>query len=232
MTVDSKFSRVRGIRRSAKATVFAAGICVALVLAACGGGGGDDSAAAQQNPPANPSGNQSPTITGTPATQVMQGTQYTFTPTGNDPDGGTLTFSILGMPSWATFTPSTGKLQGTPGSGAVGNYTNIRISVSDGTATANLAAFSIAVVATASGQASLSWTPPTQNTDGSTPTLTGYTIYWGTSHGNYTNSAQVNNGGLSAYVVTQLTPGTWYFVVTARSANGESAYSNEAQKTI
>jgi hypothetical protein len=162
----------------------------------------------------------------------MQGQQYSFTPTASDPDGNTLTFSISGMPSWATFSASTGLLQGTPSSADVRTYSNIVISVSDGTATVNLPAFSIAVVGTSTGQASLSWTPPTQNTDGSALTLTGYTIYWGSSHGTYTNSVQVNNGGLTSYVVTQLTPGTWYFVVTARSANGESAYSNEAQKTI
>jgi hypothetical protein len=222
------------MQHGAKATVFVAGICVALLLAACGGGG-EDSAAQQNppsNPPSNPPANGAPTISGTPATQVLQGSQYSFTPTASDPNGDTLTFSIQGMPSWASFTPSTGRLQGTPGAGDVGSYTNIRIAVSDGTTTANLTAFSIAVVGTATGQASLSWTPPTQNTDNSPVTLTGYRVYWGSSRGNYTNSVTVNNGGLSAYVVTQLTPGTWYFVVTAISATGESAYSNEAQKTI
>lgn len=231
MMVGSQFHPLRDVKRGARVVTLVAGICCALVLAACGGGGGDETA--QLNPPSNPPANQSPTISGTPNAQVMQGTQYTFTPTASDPDGNTLTFSISGMPSWATFTPSTGKLQGTPGAGDVGTYSNIVISVSDGTTTVSLTSFSIAVVGTATGQASLSWTPPTQNTDGSAlTTLTGYTVYWGSSHGNYTNSVQLNNAGLSSYVVTQLTPGTWYFVVTALSADGESAYSNEAQKTI
>ncbi len=228
MTVGSKFRRVRSVQCTAKASVFVAGVCIALVLAACGGGGGDDTAAAQQNPP----GNQAPTISGTPASQVLQGNQYSFTPTASDPESNTLTFSIQGMPSWATFTASTGRLQGTPGAADVRTYSNIQISVTDGTTTVNLTGFSITVVGTATGQASLSWQPPTTNTDGSNLTLTGYTVYWGTSHGNYTNSVQVNNGGLSSYVVTPLTPGTWYFVITARSVTGESAYSNEAQKTL
>ncbi len=66
------------------------------------------------------------------------------------------------------------------------SYPNIRISVSDGQLTTNLGDFTINVVATSPGTATLSWTPPTQNTDGSPLTdLAGYRVYWGTSSGNY-----------------------------------------------
>ena len=84
------------------------------------------------------------------------------------------------------------------------------------------------------GSAMLSWTPPTQNTDGSPLNdLAGYRIYWGTSTGSYAHSVTVNNPGLATYVVTELAPAQWYFAVTAYSASGtESGHSNSTTKNI
>ena len=81
------------------------------------------------------------------------------------------------------------------------------------------------------GSAKLSWTAPTTNADGTPLTdLAGYRVLWGTSPGNYTNSAQVN--GLGA-TLDNLAPGTYYFVVRAvdTSAN-ESADSAVVSKTV
>lgn len=209
--------------------------CVAAALAGCGGGD-DDTAAAQNPPPNNPPPPGALAISGSPSPQAMQGQQYSFTPTVTAPAGATLTFSIAagGTPSWATFNTSTGRLSGTPAAQHVGQTTsNIRISVTDGTTTANLAAFSVAVVGTATGSAMLSWTPPTTNTDG-TPlgtSLTGYRIYWGTSPGSYSNSTTIG-ANVTSHVVSQLTPATWYFAATALTTTGESAYSNEATKVV
>jgi putative Ig domain-containing protein len=181
--------------------------------------------------------NRAPVISGTPPTQVMQGTQYSFTPTASDPDAGdTLTFSIQNKPTWATFSTSTGALQGTPGAGDVGTTTNIVISVRDpDNASAALNAFNIAVQSTATGSALLTWVPPTQNTDG-TPlvNLNGYKVYWGTTQGNYPNAVTLDDQpGLASYVVDNLTPGTYFFVVTALNALGvESQFSSPASKTI
>ncbi len=178
--------------------------------------------------------NRPPVISGTPPTSVMQGTAYSFQPTASDPDGNPLTYSITNAPSWATFSATTGQLQGTPGAGNVGTYSNIVISVSDGTATASLATFAVTVVAVAGGSATLSWTPPTTNTDGSPLTnLAGYRVRWGPAAGNYTSSVTLNNAGLTSYVVGSLVPGTYYFVVTALSSAGaESQFSSVASKTI
>jgi hypothetical protein len=164
----------------------------------------------------------------------MQGSQYAFTPSASDPDGDKLTFSVKNLPSWAAFSSSTGKISGTPSAGDIGTYQGITITVSDGQSTVSLAPFSIEVVATATGTVTLSWSAPTQNTDGSPLTnLAGYKIYWGTSKGNYTHSATLNNPGVTTYVVDQLTPATWYFVATAfDSAGVESSFSNPASKTI
>ena len=178
--------------------------------------------------------NRAPTISGTPATSVMQGTQYSFTPTGNDPDADTLTYSIQNAPAWATFNTTTGRLQGTPGLQHIGATTGIVISVSDGDLSASLPAFSLTVQAVALGSATLTWTPPTTNTDGSPLTnLAGYKVYWGPSAGNYPNSTTLNSPGLTSYVVTNLVPGTWFFVATALNSTGaESSFSSPASKTI
>jgi Fibronectin type III domain len=81
---------------------------------------------------------------------------------------------------------------------------------------------------------SLSWLPPTENTNGSTLTdLTGYTIYYGTQSQNYTNQIEVDNPGLTTYVVDNLSPGTYYFAVRATASDGiQSAYSPEVSATV
>jgi len=108
---------------------------------------------------------QPPTISGTPATQVTAGQAYSFTPTATDPAGGSLTFSIQNLPSWATFSTSTGALSGTPAS--AGTFANIVISVSDGQLSASLPAFSIQVTAVAPPPApTISGVPATSVTAG------------------------------------------------------------------
>jgi len=180
--------------------------------------------------PANPP----PTISGTPATSANAGTAYSFTPTASDPNGNALTFSIQNPPSWASFNTQSGNLSGTPGSGDAGTYTNIIISVSDGTSTASLAAFSIIVTQVANGSATVTWTAPTQNTDGSALTnLAGFNIYYGTSASNLNQSVQIANPGLTTYALGNLAPGAWYFAVNAyTTAGAESALSSIASKTI
>ena len=179
--------------------------------------------------------NRAPTISGTPATSVLQGSAYAFTPTASDADNDPLTFGITNKPAWAAFSTSTGALTGTPGAGDVGTTSGIVISVSDGKAApVSLAAFSVTVQAVGTGSATLTWTPPTTNTDGSALTdLAGYKIYWGTTQGSYPNSVTLNGQGLTSYVVTNLVSGTYYFVATAYNSSGvESAFSTPASKTI
>ena len=84
------------------------------------------------------------------------------------------------------------------------------------------------------GSVTLSWSPPTQNTDGSALTnLAGFRIVYGTSATALTQTIEVNNAALSSYVVSGLTAGTWYFAVKAYNAAGaESVNSNVANKTL
>jgi hypothetical protein len=175
-----------------------------------------------------------PTISGTPPTSVAVGSAYAFTPSAKDASGKTLTFSIKNPPTWATFSTATGEISGTPGASSAGTYSNIVISVSDGTASASLSPFSIAVNQLSNGTATVNWTPPTDNTNGTVLTgLAGYQIHYGTSSNALTQTVQVSNAGLSNYTLTNLSAGTWYFGVTAYTSSGaQSSMSNVASKTI
>jgi hypothetical protein len=83
-----------------------------------------------------------------------------------------------------------------------------------------------------SGQATLSWNPPTTNADGTPLTdLKGYKVYYGTLSGNYLQN--IDAGNVTTYTVANLSEGTYYFAVTAYDiSRNESAYSNEVSKTI
>ena len=183
--------------------------------------------------------NNPPRISGTPVAAVTQGQAYTFQPTATDPNGLRLGFGIVGKPSWATFDSATGRLTGTPTAANVGTYSNITITAYDGYQKGVLPAFSITVRATASttpnpittpvttppssttGSATLSWTPPTQNSDGSVlGNLSGYKIYFGTSPDQLTQVANVNSAGLTRYVISDLATKTWYFAMTAYNSAG------------
>lgn len=111
--------------------------------------------------------NRAPTITGTPATTAAPGTAYSFQPSASDPDGQTLTYSITNKPAWASFSTSTGRLSGTPGDNHAGTTSGIVITVSDGTLSASLAAFSITVAST-NRAPTVSGTPATTATVGAT----------------------------------------------------------------
>jgi hypothetical protein len=181
---------------------------------------------------AAPVANRAPTISGTPATSVSVGSAYSFTPSGTDPDGDTLGYTIQNRPSWAVFETPTGRLSGSPTT--AGTFSNIIITVTDGRLTASLPAFSITVLQATNGSAALSWTPPTLNTDGTSLTnLAGYRIVYGRSSTSLDQTVQISNPGASAYTLTGLSSGMWYFAVKAfNSAGAESNVSNVGWKTI
>jgi hypothetical protein len=183
----------------------------------------------------NSAPNRAPTISGSPATSVIAGSAYSFQPSGADPDGDALMYSIQNKPTWATFSTTTGKLSGTPAS--AGAFSGIAIAVSDGKGgSASLPTFAINVSSAPSsnGTATLSWSPPTQNTDGTTlSNLAGFRISYGSSSGSLNQTIQVANAGLATYVVTGLSSGNWYFAVRAYNSGGaESANSSVVSKTI
>ena len=224
------------------------GLAVLGVLSGCGGATGADGAGS-----ATASGSSGSTAVSTvksmqiSASQAGQtgqagqgsvsvGQTFTLTSKVTGGNGKTLTFSVANAASWMTFNSSTGVLTGTPTAADAGTYSNIVISVSDGQQTVSAAPFTVTVVETnaGSGTATVSWTAPTTNTDGSTLTnLAGYNIYYGTSTGGLTQKVIISNPSVTTYVITGLTPGTWYFAVAAYTTNGtQSNLSGIASKTI
>ncbi len=180
--------------------------------------------------------NRPPVISGTPPTSVMQGTAYSFQPTASDPDGNPLTYSITNAPSWATFSATTGQLQGTPGAGNVGTYSNIVISVSDGTATASLATFAVTVVAVGSPPITLTSVDIGQvAVAGSTSTANGiYTVrasgadIWDTQDEfRFVHGALGGDGEITARVdsVTATDPWTKAGVMIRETLNANSRFA-------
>jgi hypothetical protein len=178
--------------------------------------------------------NRPPVIGGSPGTSASVGQSYTFTPTASDPDGNTLSFSVANLPAWATFNSANGTVTGTPAAAHVGTHSNIIITVNDGRVSTNLAAFAINVVAQSNGTALITWTPPTENTDGSTlANLEGFYVEYGRSADQLDQRIDVTNQGLTSYTVSNLASGTWHFAVVAYTNAGDtSALSNVATKTI
>lgn len=172
--------------------------------------------------------NAPPSIAGRPPLTVAAGSLYSFRPAASDADGDPLTFSVQNKPAWASFDARTGLLSGMPGANAVGSHANIVISVSDGHATATLPPFSIAVTQSAGSSATLSWVAPTLNTDGSPlADLAGFRLYYGSHAAQLDRQLTLPNPGLSTWVVSSLTPGTWYFAVAAYNALGTESVRSE-----
>jgi Fibronectin type III domain len=84
------------------------------------------------------------------------------------------------------------------------------------------------------GSAELSWMPPTENTDGSVLTdLAGYEIQYGRTSTELSETISLTNPSLNRYLVENLSPGTWYFALTAINSQGvHSVFSSVASKTI
>lgn len=186
--------------------------------------------------PSNPTpSNQAPTISGSPITSARVNEAYSFQPIASDPDGHSLTFQIANKPAWATFDTGTGRLSGTPSTSSTGAFNDVRITVSDGRASSALPPFSISVTSSqTTGSATLSWQPPTSNTDGSPLTnLAGYVVRYGTAPDALDIQVRIDNPGLVTYVVSNLAPATWYFQVVAYNSVGvESSPSATGSKTI
>ena len=205
-------------------------IALLVVLGACGDDDGNGAA-----PDPGSTTNTVPTIAGVPDTMAVIGQTYEFAPEATDPDQDMLTFAVENRPGWASFSPSTGRLSGTPTTSHVGTYGDIVISVTDGKATRSLSAFSISVTSVSgTSSVTLSWTAPTRNTDGSTLTdLAGYRVHYGTSAGSYTHAVPLPNKSMTSVVIEDLTPARWYFAVKAyNSAGVESAFSDSVNKLI
>jgi len=157
---------------------------------------------------------QTLSISGVPPANAVEGTAYSFKPTASNSSGTTLTFSISGKPSWASFSTSTGTLSGTPTYGSAATYSGITISVSNGTSTASMPAFSIKVDY---APPTISGTPATTGATGTAysfkPTASspdGFTLTFTVSNRPSWMSLNSSTGALSG---TPTTAGTYSSIV-------------------
>jgi hypothetical protein len=85
-----------------------------------------------------------------------------------------------------------------------------------------------------SGTATLNWTAPTRNSDGTTLTnLAGFKVLYGTSTSALTNTKSINDPRATSTSIGSLGAGTWYFTMRSVNSNGvESDNAAVQQKTI
>jgi hypothetical protein len=215
-----------------------------ITIGAVGCGDSDSSSATA--PPATPStttGSGSSgtgstgtiTLTGSPPTAVMAGAGYTFEPTVVGNASGVV-FSISGQPAWAQFNAKNGSLKGTPKTTDEGTTGHITITAKNAGNTASMTPFTIRVMAPTgnSSGAELTWTAPTENTDGSPVTgLAGYRIYYGSSAEEMTNIITVSGSTSTSYQLAGLAEGTYYFSIVAYNLAGlESGVSSVIDQKI
>ena len=96
-------------------------LIVSVALTACQSGSTDSANPTATNATADTSeaqSNTAPTISGNPATSVVEGENYSFSPIATDVDGDNLTFNVANLPAWASFDTASGTISGTPGNAA------------------------------------------------------------------------------------------------------------------
>jgi hypothetical protein len=93
-------------------------------------------------------------------------------------------------------------------------------SVSDASSSSS----SSALTSPSADSVTLSWSAPTDNTNGSALTnLAGYIIYYGTSPSAMTQTIDINTVGMLTYVVGNLSAGSWYFQIVAVNSAGDQS---------
>ena len=220
-------------------------LALAILNVSCGGGssGGSDSAStatrsqiatgSQNKIQAEPKTTTVLALAGTPTTKIYEAQTYTFVPTVSYNGSNTLLFTIANQPAWSTFNVLTGELSGTTKHDDVGTTSEIVISVSDGTVRADLASFNLTIE---SATTQLSWNAPTTRDDNSAlplAELAGYRIYAGTTPETLALLVDINDADTTQYTITDLSPATYYYTVTAYNVYGiESLRPQPVSKTI
>jgi len=77
------------------------------------------------------------------------------------------------------------------------------------------------------GQANVSWTPPTQNCNGTLvgSSLTGYILNYGKAEVSLPNTAR-------SYTITNLTPGKWWFSLAVTTATARSEFITASKDVL
>lgn len=177
-------------------------------------------------------------LTVTPSSLTFQAVQGGINPPGqlvnvSKANNKTVNWTASDSAAWVSVTPLTGSITSAaqvtvtvnPAGLAAGTYTaTVAITVSKG-GSISIPVSLIVAAASTSTSASISWSPP------STGTVAGYNVYVGTTSGVY--GPAINVGNVTSYVLNNLAPGTYYFVVTDYDSGAvESLPSTEVSKTI
>ena len=160
------------------------------------------------------------------------------------------------VPRWVPRT--TAAFPGQPTVAQVGIFSRIALSVTHGGSTVSLPACPVSVTAAGTatttpttppppatggaaagtavttGSATLSWSKPTLNSDGTALTdLAGFVVEYGTDSAALSQRVSVADPNLTRYTVPNLGKGTWYFTVISYTATGlQSDVAKLVSKTI
>jgi len=182
-----------------------------------------------------------PTISKNPTELTFIGTEGGVNPAGQtlnitNAGKGTLNWTVSDDAAWlnlgttsGTTTTETDKISVSVNTaGLTTNTYTATVSVKDSAASNSPQQIPVTLIVTApeSSGAVLNWDPNTESN------MAGYKVYVGTASGVY--GPAVNVGNVTTFKVINLSKGkTYYFAITAYDTSGnESAYSNEATKTI
>jgi hypothetical protein len=153
-----------------------------------------------------PTNNNAPEIIGDTQLTIDQDSIFNFTPDAMDRDGDELIFSVNNLPGWALFDSATGSISGTPQAADVGLYSNIEITVSDGSASATLSGISITVNAVQQEPVLTS--------------ITGYSIYMGETADSLTLRTTLPMAASIGYTSSLSGAATYHFAVIAKDNSG------------
>ena len=162
------------------------------------------------------------------------GIAYKLLPDTSNPGHRALTFTAQNLPPWARLDASTGTISGTPRTTDIGEHSDIIITVADGAHRIASQPFSISVVGSGSGVATLQWRRPDSKVDGSPlDDLAGYRISYGRDPDDLDHSVFISDPDETSYEFSTLEEGMWYFAVIGVNANGvEGPPTVTAQKAI
>lgn len=175
-----------------------------------------------------------PQISETPENTTLYASRsYTFIPTVYDPEGGALDFSISNAPDWVSFDESTGTISTEPTIDDIDSEYEVTLSVSDGKNIVYLEPFTLSVKLGIE-TAYISWTPPTENSDGTVlEDLAGYRIYYGTEIGKYNEPITLDSAEVTTYTIKNLPLPEYFFTMTAFDIYGnESDFSEIVNKRV